>query len=55
MASLQRIRKRPCFEGIKQLLDHPEQLSHYKEKVIKRGKEFTLEVLMKPIETLLTR
>ena len=36
------------FEGIKQLLDHPEQ-------VIKRGKEFTLEVLMKPIETLLTR
>ena len=43
------------FEGIKQLLDHPEQLSHYKEKVIKRGKEFTLEVLMKPIETLLTR
>lgn len=39
--------------GIKQLLDHPEQLAHYKEKATARGKEFTLEALMKPIETVL--
>ena len=41
--------------GIKQLLDHPEQLAHYKEKATARGKEFTLEALMKPIEDLLQK
>lgn len=43
------------FAGIKQLLDHPEQLAHYKEKATARGKEFTLKALMKPIEDLLQK
>lgn len=43
------------FDGIKQMLDQPEQLLYYKKKAFNRGKEFTLEVLMKSIEELLAR
>lgn len=47
--------KRPCLKVLNNYSTIQSNCQHYKEKVIKRGKEFTLEVLMKPIETLLTR
>ena len=40
------------YIGLKQLLDNPTQLQYYKEKAIKRGKDFSLEKLMEPIEKL---
>jgi len=40
------------YKGLKQLLDNPTQLQYYKEKAIERGKDFSLEKLMKPIEKL---
>lgn len=41
------------YKGLKQLLDNPSQLQYYKEKAIERGKDFSLEKLMEPIEKLL--
>ena len=43
------------YKGLKELLDNPSQLKYYKEKAIKRGKDFSLEKLMKPIEKLLKK
>lgn len=40
------------YKGLKQLLDNPIQLQYYKEKAIERGKDFSLEKLMEPIEKL---
>lgn len=41
------------YEALKALLDQPEQLAHYRAKAQKRGRDFTLPALMKPIENLL--
>ena len=41
------------YEGIKLLLTDATLLKHYRQKAIERGKDFTIESLMKPIETLL--
>lgn len=41
------------FRGIKRLLDEPATLKHYQLKAIERGKDFSLEALMKPIEKIL--
>ena len=40
------------YKGLKQLLDNPIRLQYYKEKAIERGKDFSLEKLMEPIEKL---
>ena len=40
------------YNGIKQLLNNPELIKSYKEKAIERGKNFSLEKLIKPIEML---
>lgn len=41
------------YEGIKRLLADPISLEHYRNKAIERGKDFTIERLMGPIEKLL--
>ncbi len=41
------------YEGVKGLLADPMLLEHYRQKSVERGKDFTIESLMKPIETLL--
>ena len=41
------------YEGLKRLLTDKSLLEHYRHKAIERGKEFSIEHLMKPIETIL--
>ena len=41
------------YEGLKRLLADKSLLEHYRHKAIERGKEFSIEHLMKPIETIL--
>lgn len=41
------------YQGLKNLLADVSLLEHYRQKAIERGKDFTIESLMKPIETLL--
>ena len=41
------------YEGIKDLLDNPEKLAHYKEKAIERGKRFSTEETVKAVEEML--
>ena len=41
------------YEGIKDLLDHPEKLAHYKEKAIERGKRFSTEETTRAVEEML--
>ena len=41
------------YEGVKRLLADPMLLEHYRQKSVERGKDFTIESLMQPIETLL--
>lgn len=41
------------YEGLKRLLTDKSLLDHYRHKAIERGKEFSIEHLMKPIETIL--
>lgn len=41
------------YDGIKKLLADPTLLEHYRQKSIERGKDFTIESLMEPIEKLL--
>lgn len=41
------------YEGLKRLLTDKSLLEHYRNKAIERGKEFSIEHLMKPIETIL--
>ena len=43
------------YEGIKDLLDHPEKLAHYKEKAIERGKRFSTEETVKAVEEMLLK
>lgn len=42
------------YDGIKKLLADPTLLEHYRQKSIERGKDFTIESLMEPIEKLLS-
>ena len=41
------------YAGIKDLLDNPEKLAHYKEKAIERGKRFSTEETVKAVEEML--
>ena len=41
------------YEGLKRLLTDKSLLEHYRHRAIERGKEFSNEHLMKPIETIL--
>jgi glycosyltransferase involved in cell wall biosynthesis len=41
------------YQGLKSLLADVSLLEHYRQKAIERGKDFTIESLMKPIEDLL--
>ena len=41
------------YQGLKSLLTDASLLEHYRQKAIERGKDFTIESLMKPIEDLL--
>ncbi len=41
------------YQGIKDLLDHPDKLAHYKEKAIERGKTFSTENTVRAVEEML--
>lgn len=41
------------YQGIKDLLDHPDKLAHYKEKAIERGKTFSTENTVRAVEKML--
>lgn len=41
------------YEGMKRLLEDVHLLEHYRNKAVERGRDFSIESLMKPIETLL--
>ena len=41
------------YQGIKDLLDHPYKLAHYKEKAIERGKTFRTENTVRAVEEML--
>lgn len=41
------------YQGIKNLLDHPDKLAHYKEKAIERGKTFSTENTVRAVEDML--
>ena len=41
------------YKGLKQLLDNPSLLQHYTNNAIERGKDFSLQKLIEPIEKLL--
>ena len=41
------------YQGIKDLLDHPDKLTHYKEKAIERGKTFSTENTVRAVEKML--
>ena len=41
------------YEGMRRLLTDKSLLEHYRNKAIERGRDFTIEHLMKPIETIL--
>ena len=41
------------YQGIKNLLDHPDKLAHYKEKAIERGKTFSTENTVRAVEEML--
>ena len=41
------------YEGLKGILSDAILLEHYKEKAVERGKDFTIDSLMAPIEKLL--
>ena len=41
------------YQGIKQLLDDPALLAHYKEKAAQRGKMFSTENTVKAVEDML--
>lgn len=41
------------YAGLKQLLSDEALLKHYRQKAVERGKEFSIECLMRPIENLL--
>lgn len=41
------------YQGIKDLLDHPDKLAHYKEKAVERGKSFSAENTVRAVEEML--
>ena len=41
------------YQGIKDLLDHPDKLAHYEEKAIERGKTFSTENTVRAVEEML--
>lgn len=41
------------YEGLKRLLTDEALLAHYRQKAVERGKDFSIESLMKPIERML--
>ena len=41
------------YQGIKDLLDHPNKLAYYKEKAIERGKTFSTENTVRAVEKML--
>lgn len=41
------------YEGMKKIINDAELLSYYKNKAVQRGKDFSIDSLMQPIETLL--
>lgn len=41
------------YQGIKDLLDHPDKLARYKEKAIERGKTFSTENTVRAVEKML--
>ena len=41
------------YQGIKDLLDHPDKLAYYKEKAIERGKSFSTENTVRAVEKML--
>ena len=43
------------YQGIKDLLDHPDRLAYYKEKAIERGKTFSTENTVRAVEEMLLR
>lgn len=43
------------YQGIKDLLDHPDKLVHYKEKAIERGKTFSTENTVRAVEDMLLK
>ena len=43
------------YQGIKDLLDHPDKLAHYKEKAIERGKTFSTENTVRAVEDMLLK
>lgn len=43
------------YQGIKRLLDDPEQLAHYKKQAEKRGEDFSTENTVKAVEEMLLR
>ena len=43
------------YQGIKDLLDHPDKLVHYKEKAIERGKTFSTENTVRAVEKMLLK
>lgn len=42
------------YQGLKEVLDHPEILAEMRDRAIERGKDFRNETLMKEIETVLS-
>lgn len=43
------------YQGIKDLLDHPDKLAYYKEKAIERGKTFSTENTVRAVEDMLLK
>lgn len=43
------------YQGIKDLLDHPDKLARYKEKAIERGKTFSTENTVRTVEDMLLK
>lgn len=41
------------YQGIKDLLDYPDKLAHYKEKAIERGRTFSTENTVRAVEEML--
>ena len=41
------------YQGIKDLLDHPDRLAHYKEKAMERGRTFRTENTVRAVEEML--
>ena len=41
------------YQGIKDLLDHPDMLVYYKNKAVERGKTFSTENTVRAVENML--